>query len=35
MNLDIEVLKFFNDYGSIKLKCMVNDILNVMFINCF
>lgn len=35
MNLDTEALKPPNDHGSIKLKCMVNDILNVMFINCF
>lgn len=35
MNLDTEALKPPSDHGSIKLKCMVNDILNVMFINCF
>lgn len=35
MNLDTEALKPPKYHGSIKLKCMVNDILNVMFINCF
>lgn len=35
MNLDTEAFKPPSDHGNIKLKCMVNDILNAMFINCF